>query len=95
MSRRSAALRQRIERRLAGWTDPHGGPPRIERIDLNDEGALHVTARPTRPHCPCCLYDLDAMQSALLGVRGVTSVRIDVIGVPEPERWNRALQHGG
>jgi len=35
------------------------------------------------------------MRTALLGVRGVTSVRIDVIGVPEPERWNRALRHGG
>ncbi len=95
MSRRVQALQQRIERRLQGWKDPHGGPPSIERIDLNEQGDLRVVVRPARPHCPCCLYDLASLQTALRGVRGVGEVRMDVTGVPEAERWTRALEHDG
>ena len=71
MSARQRALQQRLAKRLRTWQDPHGGAPfveRVEQIDLGDEGQCRLTVRPSRPHCPCCLYDLEALRNALLAL---------------------------
>ncbi|MGB0489109.1 MAG: hypothetical protein ACPHK3_01930 [Candidatus Poseidoniaceae archaeon] len=94
MSARQRALQQRLAKRLRTWQDPHGGAPfveRVEHIDLGEGGQCRLTVRPSRPHCPCCLYDLEALREALLAIRGVHAVELRVIGVPEPALWERAL----
>ena len=94
MSARQRALQQRLAKRLRTWQDPHGGAPfveRVEHIDLGEGGQCRLTVRPSRPHCPCCLYDLEALREALLAIRGVHAVELRGIGVPEPALWERAL----
>ena len=94
MSGRQRALQQRLAKRLRTWQDPHGGSPfveRVEQVDLGEDGRCRLTVRPSRPHCPCCLYDLEALRDALLSVRGISAVELRITGVPEPRLWERAL----
>ena len=94
MNGRQRALQQRLAKRLRTWQDPHGGAPfveRVEQVDLGEGGRCRLTVRPSRPHCPCCLYDLEALRDALLSVRGISAVEIRITGVPEPGLWERAL----
>ena len=94
MNGRQRALQQRLAKRLRTWQDPHGGAPFVERVkqvDLGEDGRCRLTVRPSRPHCPCCLYDLEALRDALLSVRGINAVELRITGVPEPGLWERAL----
>ena len=94
MNGRQRALQQRLAKRLRTWQDPHGGAPfveRVEQVDLGEDGRCRLTGRPSRPHCPCCLYDLEALRDALLSVRGINAVELRITGVPEPGLWERAL----
>ena len=94
MNGRQRALQQRLAKRLRTWQDPHGGEPfveRVEQVDLGEDGRCRLTVRPSRPHCPCCLYDLEALRDALLSVRGINAVELRITGVPEPGLWERAL----
>ena len=94
MSGRQRALQQRLAKRLRTWQDPHGGSPfveRVEQVDLGEDGRCRLTVRPSRPHCPCCLYDLESLRDALLSVRGISAVELRITGVPEPWLWERAL----
>jgi hypothetical protein len=47
--------------------------------------------KPNRPHCPCCLLDLDAFKQKLCQIKGVMFATINVVGVPASDRWNRTL----
>ena len=56
-----------------------------------EDGEVTITVKPTRPHCPCSLLDLDAFQTKLLQTKGVSFTTLKVVGVPASERWTRTL----
>ena len=68
MSRKHAALQRRVARLAAEWKDPHDELPWAKRdivqnIEVAEDGEVNITVKPSRPHCPCCLLDLDNFQN--------------------------------
>jgi len=99
VSRKHAALQRRVARLAAEWVDPHDELPWAKRdivqnIDVAEDGEVTITVQPSRPHCPCCLLDLDNFRVKLLGTKGVTFATLNVVGVPASDRWTRTLNRG-
>ncbi len=64
MSKKIVALQRKIARLAADWRDPHDEEVWAKRdivknIEITEDGEVTITLTPTRPHCPCCLLDLD------------------------------------
>tara|TARA_B100001248_G_scaffold229988_1_gene189678 strand:- start:760 stop:1056 length:297 start_codon:yes stop_codon:yes gene_type:complete len=96
MGRKLVALQRRVARVLASWNDPHDTRPYpeleiVRNVDIAEDGEVNLTVKPARPHCPCCLLDLDALRKRLLDVKGVTFVHINVVDIPAAPRWTRAV----
>jgi len=96
MGRKHVALQRRVARVLGGWRDPHDIKPYpeldiVQHVDIAEDGEVNLTVRPARPHCPCCLLDLEALRKRLLGVKGVSFVHIHVVDIPAAPRWTRAV----
>jgi len=94
--RKHVALQRRVARLLATWTDPHDVRPYpeldvVQRVDIAEDGEVNLTVRPARPHCPCCLLDLNELRKRLAEVKGVTFVQVNVVGIPGASRWTRAI----
>ena len=96
MSRKHAALQRKVVRLAGAWKDPHdqeswASRDIVQNIDVKEDGEVTITVKPNRPHCPCCLLDLDAFKQKLCQIKGVMFATINVVGVPASERWNRTL----
>ena len=96
MGRKHVALQRRVARVLGAWRDPHDIKPYpeldiVQHVDIADDGEVNLTVRPARPHCPCCLLDLEALRKRLLNVKGVSFVHIQVVDIPAAPRWTRAI----
>ena len=93
MSMRQNRLQRRILNIIRGWNDAHGTPLQnlIEGMDISDDSNLTLHVCPSRPHCPCCLYDLQALREILLNTKGVAGVRLEIVGIPDASRWTRTL----
>ena len=93
MSMRQKRLQRRILSVIRGWNDAHGIPLQnlIEGMDISDDSNLTLHVCPSRPHCPCCLYDLQALRESLLNTKGVVGVRLEIVGIPDAARWTRTL----
>ncbi len=93
MSIRQKRLQRRILSVIRGWNDAHGIPLQnlIEGMDISDDSNLTLHVCPSRPHCPCCLYDLQALRESLLNTKGVVGVRLEIVGIPDASRWTRTL----
>ena len=96
MGRKHVALQRRIARVLASWSDPPDTRPYpeleiVQNVDVAEDGEVNLTVKPARPHCPCCLLDLDALRKRLLEVKGVSFVQISVVDIPAAPRWTRAI----
>ena len=93
MSMRQKRLQRRILSVIRGWNDAHGIPLQnlIEGMDISDDYNLTLHVCPSRPHCPCCLYDLLALRESLLNTKGVVGVRLEIVGIPDASRWTRTL----
>ena len=96
MGRKHVALQRRIARVLASWSDPHDTRPYpelelVQNVEVAEDGEVNLTVKPARPHCPCCLLDLDALRKRLLEVKGVSFVQISVVNIPAAPRWTRAI----
>ena len=96
MSKKLATLQRKIARLVADWQDPHDDLPWAKRdivknIVVSEDGEVTITLTPNRPHCPCCLLDLDKFRSKLLQTKGVTFATLDIVGVPASDRWSRTL----
>ena len=96
MGRKHVALQRRVARVLSGWSDPHDVRPYpeldiVRHVDIAEDGEVNLTVRPTRPHCPCCLLDLDELRKRLGEAKGVTFVHIEVVDIPAAPRWTRAI----
>ena len=63
----------------------------VQNVDVAEDGEVNLTVKPARPHCPCCLLDLDALRKRLLEVKGVSFVQISVVDIPAAPRWTRAI----
>lgn len=99
MSRKFAALQRRVARLAAEWQDPHDELPWskkdiVQNIEIKEDGEVTITVKPTRPHCPCCLLDLDAFRTKLFQTKGITFAQLNVVGVPASDRWTRTLNRG-
>ena len=96
MSRKQSALQRRVARLAGDWRDPHDEVTWAQRniiqnISVAEDGEVTITVTPSRPHCPCCLIDLDRFRGKLYEIKGVTFVTLEVVGVPASDRWTRTL----
>ena len=87
MSRKHAALQRRVARLAAEWKDPHDELPWakkdiVQNIEIEEDGEVTITVKPSRPHCPCCLLDLDKFRTKLLQTKGVSFASLTVVGIP-------------
>ena len=90
------SVQRRIFRTFKSWKDPHtdvalADTQQIQGIEISPNGEVQLAITPQRPHCPCCLFDLRDLREKISGIKGVTAVRLRVIGVPAAERWTRVL----
>ena len=81
---------------LQKWKDPHDVTPIttqriIDHMDVTTDGKVQLIVTPSRPHCPCCLYNLSDLRQKLLAVKHIQEVHIDVQGVPQSGRWTMLL----
>ena len=96
MSRKHAALKRKVVRLAGDWRDPHDQDTWatrdiVQNIEVAEDGEVTITVKPNRPHCPCCLIDLDLFKQKLCKIKGVTFATLNVVGVPASDRWNRTL----
>jgi len=96
VSRKHAALQRRVVRLAAEWKDPHDELPWskrdiVQNIEVAEDGEVTITVKPSRPHCPCCLLDLDQFRVKLLQTKGVSFASLTVVGIPASDRWTRTI----
>ena len=96
MSRKHTALQGKVARLAADWRDPHDQDAWAKRdivqnIEVAEDGEVSITIKPARPHCPCCLLDLDEFRQKLYQIKGVSFATINVVGIPAHDRWTRTL----
>ena len=95
MTRTKAAVQRKLARNLRHRKDPHGMELTDEAImkgvEVDDAGIVQLWVQPTRAHCPCCINDLMELRSEIKKQRGVLACHIEVIGVPQADRWTAAI----
>ncbi len=95
MTRTKAAVQRKLARILRHRKDPHGMELTDETImkgvEVDDAGIVQLWVQPTRAHCPCCINDLMELRSEIKKQRGVLACHIEVIGVPQADRWTAAI----
>ena len=96
MGRKHIAMQRKVARLLATWQDPHDQRPYpelsiVQHVAVSEDGEVNLTVKPPRPHCPCCLLDLDALRYRLTEIKGVSFVHIEVVEIPAAPRWTRAI----
>jgi metal-sulfur cluster biosynthetic enzyme len=93
MSRKKIAIQRRLVSLIQKWNDPHGISllDLMQSMDINDDSFVQIYIQPSRPHCACCLFDLESLRDNINKIKGVNGVQIIVSGIPEAERWTRAL----
>jgi len=96
VNRKHAALQRKVVRLAGDWRDPHDQETWatrdiVQNIEVAEDGEVTITVKPNRPHCPCCLIDLDLFKQKLSKIKGVTFTTLNVVGVPASGRWNRTL----
>ena len=99
MSRKAGGNKSEAQRRLARIlrkrVEPHGTPitdPSILKgVEVDESGIVEIWIRPPHPHCPCCLGDLIDLRGEILNQKGVLACHLEIVGVPQPERWTAAI----
>ena len=75
------------------WKDPHGISIQQLMQDISDDAEIEINIQPSRPHCACCLFDLEEFRDNIENIKGVSSVKTIVNGIPNVDRWTRALSN--
>ena len=92
-ARRTAQIR--LARVLRGRNEPHGNPITDESImkgvEVNDAGIVELWVKPPHPHCPCCLDDLIDLRRAVKQQKSVLACHVEVVGIPQSDRWTAAV----
>jgi len=95
MGERTGMVHQVVARVLRKRNDPHGKPiidPSILKgVEVDDSGIVEIWVKPRNPHCPCCLDDLIELRGLLKMQRGVLACHIEIVGIPESDRWTAAI----
>jgi len=95
MGERTGMVHQVVARVLRKRNDPHGKPiidPSILKgVEVDDSGIVEIWVKPSNPHCPCCLDDLIELRGLLKMQRGVLACHIEIVGIPESDRWTAAI----
>ncbi|HJM24176.1 MAG TPA: iron-sulfur cluster assembly protein [Candidatus Thalassarchaeaceae archaeon] len=95
MSGSSDIVHRVVARTLRKRNDPHGKPivdPSILKgVEIDNSGIVELWIKPSNPHCPCCLDDLIDLRNLLKEQRGVLACHIEVVGIPQSERWTAAV----
>ncbi|MEC8998436.1 MAG: hypothetical protein VX909_04225 [Candidatus Thermoplasmatota archaeon] len=95
MSRTKADVQRRLARILRHRHEPHGKPiidPSILKgVQVDDAGIVELWIRPPHPHCPCCLDDLIDLRRAVKEQKNVLACHVEVVGVPQSDRWTAAV----
>jgi len=60
----------------------------IYRIELGEDGALEVDMTLTAPNCPAADFIVEDVRLKLVGVEGVTDVRVNLVFEPE---WDKDM----
>lgn len=60
----------------------------IYKIDLDDDGNLHIDMTLTAPNCPAADFIVDDARIKLESIKGVKSVDISIVFEPE---WNKDM----
>ncbi len=95
MSGTPGAVNRAVARTLRKRNDPHGksivDPSILKGVEIDDAGIVELWIRPSNPHCPCCLDDLIDLRGELKKQRGVLACHIEIVGVPQSDRWTAAI----
>ena len=95
MGKSSVAVQRTVARTLRKRNDPLGksitDPSILRGVEIDDSGIVELWIRPSNPHCPCCLDDLIDLRSLLKRQRGVLACHIEVVGIPQSDRWTAAI----
>ncbi|MCH2646261.1 MAG: hypothetical protein MKZ53_04760, partial [Candidatus Thalassarchaeum sp.] len=95
VSRTKATAQKRLARLLRGRIEPHGKEMTDESIlkgvEVDESGIVQLWVQPTRAHCPCCINDLMELRSEINQQKGVLACHIEVVGVPQADRWTAAI----
>tara|TARA_B100000959_G_scaffold90296_1_gene95972 strand:+ start:711 stop:1004 length:294 start_codon:yes stop_codon:yes gene_type:complete len=95
MSGSSDIIHRVVARTLRKRNDPHGKPivdPSILKgVEIDNSGIVELWIKPSNPHCPCCLDDLIDLRNLVKEQRGVLACHIEVVGIPQSERWTAAV----
>ena len=95
MSNGPKLTQRNVARLLRKRNDPHGMPiidPSILRgVEIGQSGIVELWIKPRNPHCPCCLDDLIELRGLVNSQKGVLACHIEVVGVPQSERWTAAV----
>ena len=95
MSRVKKTAQKRLARLLRGRTEPHGieitDESILKGVEVDDSGIVQIWIQPTRAHCPCCINDLMELRSEINQQKGVLACHIEVVGVPQADRWTAAI----
>ena len=96
MNRKHSTLLRRVARLIGSWRDVHeeetlSKSDHVRNIDVSGDGEVKITIKPSRPHCPCCLLDLDSMRNEISNLKGVTWVEYQIVEVPDAKRWMQVL----
>lgn len=60
----------------------------IYRVDLDDDGTLHIDMTLTAPSCPAADFILEDARTKLESIEGVKAVDIQIVFEPE---WNKDM----
>ena len=63
----------------------------IKSVNFDETGNCEITITPNRPHCPCCLIDLENLLNEAKAIKGIGNVVMIVVDVPDSEKWTRTL----
>ena len=95
MTRAQKKAQIRLARVLSERKEPHGSlitdDSILKGVEVGESGIVELWVKPPHPHCPCCLGDLIDLRSEILQQKGVLACHLEVVGVPQSERWTSAV----
>lgn len=90
-------LREAILEKLATVIDPETGVDvvrmrLIEDLEVNEEGRVYYTFRPSSPLCPIAVPLSVMIQNAVASVAGVTGQEMQIVGYIQTEELTALLR---
>ena len=88
-------IHRSVARVLRKRSDPHGKPivdsSILKGVVIDSSGIVELWIKPDHPHCPSCLDDLINLRAEVNLQKGVRGCTIQVVGIPQSDRWTAAV----